>query len=243
MIRAILIDDEPASVEALYLKIQKVNPEIEVLAMFYAATDAVIFLEENNVDLIFLDIEMPEMDGFAFLEQFPERRFEVIITTAHNEHAVHALRQSVLDFLLKPISIAELSKSIDRLKLKLLAKIKTENASPFKINALFDKLPVPSMRGLVFVPVKDILYIESEGNYTTIYLENQAKIVSSRSIGDYEIQLAKLHFLRIHNSTLINLAQIQEYIRGEGGSVILVNGTELTVAKRKKTQLLEMLNF
>jgi two-component system, LytTR family, response regulator len=243
MIRALIIDDEPASVEALLLKIQKVSSEIEVVRTFYSALEAIDFVDENPIDIIFLDIEMPEMDGFTFLEQFPERTFEVIITTAHNEHAITAVRQSVLDFLLKPISISELSKAIDRLKLKQLAKAKPENTGSLKINALFDKLPVSSMKGLVFVPVKDILYLESGGNYTTIYIENRPKLVSSRSLGDYEALLSQLNFLRIHHSVLINLAQIREYIRGDGGTVILVNGTELQVAKRKKTQLLEMINF
>jgi two-component system, LytTR family, response regulator len=243
MIRAILIDDEPASLNALQLKIKKVSTDIEIIKTFYSAKEALIHLEELVPDVIFLDVEMPEMDGFSFLKALPDRQFEVIITTAHDEYAISAVRQSAIDFLLKPVSLTELSEATERLKLKLAAKTKTEKTSFFKLNAQFDKIPVPSMRGLVFVSIKEILYLMSEGNYTTIFLENKQKIVSSRSLGDYETILENLHFFRIHNSYVINLAHLREYVKGEGGNVVLTEGTELDVAKRKKKELLAIIGF
>ena len=99
------------------------------------------------------------------------------------------------------------------------------------------------MRGLVFLPIKDILYVESDGNYSTIHTENNQKVVSSRKLGEYEELLQTMHFLRIHHSVIINLDHIKEYLRGDGGSVILSNGTELSVSKRKKQQLLDLINF
>jgi two-component system, LytTR family, response regulator len=241
MITAIIIDDEPASIEVLRLKIQKVSTEIEILAIFNSAKEAIKEISNLEPDLVFLDVEMPEMDGFGFLGHFTNRNFEVIITTAHDEYAVKAVRQSVIDFLLKPISIAELSEAIERLKLKLKAKQRPENWTIPKLNAHFDKISVPSMRGLLFLPVKEILYLSSDGNYTTIHLENKQKIVSSRNLGDYENLLENLQFFRIHHSTIINLAQIKEYLKGEGGSVILSDGTELDVSKRKKKDFLELI--
>jgi two-component system, LytTR family, response regulator len=95
----------------------------------------------------------------------------------------------------------------------------------------------------LFLHVKEILYLNSDGNYTTIHLENKQKIVSSRNLGDYESLLESLHFFRIHHSTIINLAQIREYLKGEGGSVILTDGTELDVSKRRKKEFLEMIGF
>jgi two-component system, LytTR family, response regulator len=239
MIRAILVDDEPASLEALALKIQKISSDIEIVNKFHDAAEASLFLEHHIVDIVFLDIEMPEIDGFTFLEKFPERSFEVIITTAHHQYAINAVRQSVLDFLLKPVNMADLSKALDRLKLKLQAKTKSQSSQ--KVNAIYDKLPVPSMRGLVFIPVAEILYLQSEGNYTTIFTQNQQDVVSSKNLGDYEELLGQLHFLRIHHSCIINLGKIREYVRGEGGSVILNNGKELPVSKRKKQQLLDLI--
>ncbi len=239
--KAIIIDDEPNSIEALKLKIQKLGSEIAIVDTFYSAIEAIDFLENNAIDIIFLDIEMPEMDGFEFLEQFPVRKFEVIITTAHNQYAINALRQSVLDFLLKPINISELTKAIDRFNLKQNAK-KTAETSSDKLNALYDKLPVPSLRGLIFIAIKDILYMDSDGSYSTIHLENNEKVVSSRNLGEYETQLNSLNFMRIHNSYIINLIYIKEYVRGEGGTVILKNNTELPVSKRKKPHLLELIS-
>jgi two-component system, LytTR family, response regulator len=243
MITTFIIDDEPASVEALRLKIQRVTDEIEIVETFNSAIEATKKINDFVPDLVFLDIEMPEMDGFIFLSQFQDRHFEVIITTAHNEYAIQAVRQSVIDFLLKPINTIELGEAIERVKQKIKTKRKTDRPSAQKLNAQFDKIPVPSMRGLLFLPVKEILYLISDGNYTSIFLENKQKIVSSRNLGDYETILTNLNFFRIHHSTIINLSQIREYLKGDGGSVILSDGTELDVSKRKKKEFLEIIGF
>lgn len=243
MIKAILIDDEAICIEALKMKILKASDEIEVIRTYNSALDAVDKIEKLTPDVIFLDVEMPEMDGFGFLEKFPNRTFEVIISTAHDEYAIQAVRQSALDFLLKPVSVSELSTAIDRLIQKLSAKNKVGKAAARKVDAMFDKIPIPSLRGITFVAVKDILYMMSEGNYTMIYLESKQKIVSSRNLGDYETMVENLNFFRIHHSTLINLAHIKEYMRGEGGSVILTDGSELDVSKRRKKEFMEAIGF
>ncbi len=243
MIQAIIIDDEPASLKALQLKIGRVSDAIQIKAVFLSAAEAMDQIADLEPDLVFLDIEMPEMDGFRFLEHFRERNFEVIITTAHDQYAIRAVRQSVIDFLLKPVSTTELSAAIERAKQKIKVKRKSEKSAFHKLNAQFDKIPVPSMRGVQFLPVKEILYLVSEGNYTSIFLENKVKIVSSRNLGDYEVLLGDLHFFRIHHSTIINLSHIREYLKGEGGSVILSDHTELDVSKRKKKEFLEHIGF
>lgn len=243
MIKAVLIDDEIVSLEALELKIQKASDQIEVIKTFSSAIEAAQQIEKLAPDVLFLDVEMPELDGFNFLSAFPSRSFEVIITTAHSEYAIQAVRQSAVDFLLKPFSIKELSEALERLTQKITGKRKIERSAFQKLNAQFDKIPVPSVRGITFLPIKEILYLQSEGNYTTIYLENKQKIVSSRNLGDYETLLENLQFFRIHHSTLINLGHIREYLRGEGGSVLLTDGTELDVSKRKKKEFLEAIGF
>lgn len=243
MITAVLIDDEPNSLEALKIKIEKVSDNIKILFSFVSPMEALHQLPKADFDLLFLDIEMPGMDGFAFLEKIENRNFEVIITTAHNEYAVNAIRHSAVDFLQKPIDIDELKLAINRVESKIAAK-KTNNIGNLtKLNANFDKIPVPSLRGINFVPIIDILYMESEGNYTTIHLENSQNIVSSRNLGDYETMLKQAGFYRIHNSTLININHIKEYIRGDGGSIILKNGDELDVSKRRKKEFLELLGY
>jgi two-component system, LytTR family, response regulator len=243
MITAIIIDDEPASAQALAMKISKISEDVEVLQRYISAKEATKNIEKLQPDLVFLDIEMPEMDGFGFLEQFPNRNFEVIITTAHGEYAIKAVRQSAIDFLLKPVNLEELELALVRLRQKIAAKTKNDKALKTKLNAQFDKIPIPSMRGLLFLPVKEILYLLSDGNYSTIFLENGQKIVSSRNLGEYESLLSELQFFRIHHSCLINLSQVREYLKGEGGSVILTDGTELDVSKRRKKEFLDSIGF
>jgi two-component system, LytTR family, response regulator len=240
---AIIIDDEPLSIEALKLKIAKANADIEVIESFFSAKEAVNKIEDLDPDLVFLDIEMPELNGFGFLEKIENRRFEVIITTAHDAYAIKAVRFSAIDFLLKPVDTDELKEAIQRFMEKMTAKQIKDKLPSTKLNAKFDKIPIPTLRGLQFVHIAEILYLASEGNYTQIYLENKDNIVSSKSLGDYEILLESLHFFRIHHSTIINLSQIREYLKGEGGSVILRNGAELDVAKRKKKEFLELIGF
>ena len=241
---AIIIDDEPFSNEALQLKIEKVSSNIEIVGTFYTAKDARQQMEDLEPDLVFLDIEMPEHDGFWFLEQFPERQFEVIITTAHDAYAIKAVRFSAIDFLLKPIHVPDLAEAISRFIQKMDAKnLKIGTQSITKLNAKFDKIPVPILRGLQFVHISDILYLRSEGNYTIIYLNNGEQVVSSKNLGDYELVLSYLHFFSIHHSSIINLEHLREYLKGEGGSVILSNGTELDVSKRKKKEFIELIGF
>ncbi|MEP7322936.1 MAG: LytTR family DNA-binding domain-containing protein [Saprospiraceae bacterium] len=243
MIKAILIDDEPTSLDALKLKIGQVDAQVDILSTFFSAQEALPALKDLDPDVIFLDVEMPEMNAFHFLDQLPHRTFEVIITTAHDEYAIQAVRQSVVDFLLKPINSSELAFAIDRVKQKIKAKKQNQSGSTHKINALFDKIPVPSMRGLLFLPVKDILYLSADGNYTTIHMANKQKIISSKLLKEYESMLDSLFFYRIHHSTILNLSYIKEYIKGEGGSVLLTDGTSLEVSKRKKKEFLEVLGL
>ncbi len=243
MINAVIIDDEKASLMALQIKIEHLNVNVKIIKTFLLAADCLAEIEHLVPDVVFLDIEMPVMNGFAFLNQFPNRTFEVIITTAHDEYAIKALRHSAVDFLLKPIIVDDLKMAIERLCQKVEAKKQSTNAHYKKLSAQFDKIPVPSLRGIVFVPIREILYLTSDGNYTTIHLENKTTLVSSRSIGDYENLLHSMGFFRIHHTNLINLIHIKEYLRGEGGSVILSNGAELDVSKRKKKDFLDFLSF
>jgi two-component system, LytTR family, response regulator len=243
MKKAVIIDDEPLSIEALKLKILQTKSDVEIIASYSNVREALENINAQDPDLVFLDIEMPEIDGFGFLEKMKDRRFEVIITTAHDAYAIKALRFSAIDFLLKPIDTTELKEAIERFFEKMDAKHFNTKLPTHKLNAKFDKIPVPTLRGLQFIPIADILYLSSEGNYTQIYLQNQEKIVSSKSLGDYETILENLHFFRIHHSCIINLSQIREYLKGEGGSVILSNGVELDVSKRKKKEFLELIGF
>jgi two-component system, LytTR family, response regulator len=238
----VIIDDEPLSISALSQKIGFCETKINILETFSSSKLGIEGIKELNPDLVFLDVEMPEMDGFAVLDHFVNRRFEVIFTTAHNEYAIKALRKSAVDFLLKPIDIDELNEALKTTKSKIEKnKIAIELNPPQKNDIQFNKLAVSSVRGLVFVPLKDILYMRSDKNYTTITLSNNENVVTTKTLGEYEPLLEKHAFFRIHHSTIINLEFIKEYLKGEGGTVIMSNNAELDVSRRKKKELMDII--
>ncbi|MGL4632159.1 MAG: LytR/AlgR family response regulator transcription factor [Leadbetterella sp.] len=233
MITAILIDDEKASLVALEAKLSDCEDEVRILAQFQNPTEALNELKRYDPDVIFLDIDMPQMDGFAFLNRLPERNFEVIFTTAFSQYIINALRQEAFDFLVKPIIQEELCDAVNR----IAAKTKTKNTQKKQINT--GKIALPSTKGVQFINKEDLIYVKAEKNYCTFYLKNETEIVVSKTLKEYEDQLENLGFFRIHHGTMINLHHILEYIKGEGGTVIMSNGTELEVARRRKQDFLD----
>ena len=239
----IIIDDEQPSREALKIKLKQVAPMAQIIAEYPSAVEAYNQLDKLDAELVFLDVEMPHMDGISFLEKLHERNFEVIITTAHAEYAIKAVRQSALDFLLKPVDIQDLNAALARFLAKKEAKKISNTDNHSRSIRQFDKIPVPSLRGLSFIPMAEIEYLSSDGGYTNIYLKGQKNILSSKSLGEYESLLEHFDFLRIHHGTIINLHFIKEYLKGEGGSIIMESGAELDVSKRRKKELLQAIGF
>jgi len=239
---AILIDDERMSLELMELKVQKVAPDINILATFQKPEEAIVGIRQLKPDVVFLDIEMPDMDGFALLRQLGTYSFDVIFTTAYSQYAIEAIRQSAIDFLLKPVREVELSNAIERLKHRFLEKKRLETTT--KLN----KISIPSLKGVILVAVEDIIRLESEGNYTTFYLKSLSaksiqKITASRTMKEFEAVLAPFNFIRIHRSSIINLHYLQEYIRGEGGTAIMADGSEVEVSRREKPLLLSRIGL
>ncbi len=235
--KAIIVDDEISCIESLSAKIEHFLPQVEVVKTYRVAQEALFEVNRMDVDVIFLDIEMPGLDGISFAQKANLQNTEIIYTTAHQQYAINAFRVSAFDFLLKPIDRHELVKSIDRLSVKL----KEKQSKGVKLHSRYNKIAVPSTKGMFFVPVSEILWLEADNNYTTIHLTNATKLLTSRAIGEYEDILTPLDFFRIHQSTIINLQYLQEYVRGDGGSVILVNGKELEVSRRRKIDLLALI--
>lgn len=239
---AILIDDERMSLELMELKVQKVAPDISILATFQKPEEAIVGIRQLKPDVVFLDIEMPGMDGFALLRQLGTYSFDVIFTTAYSQYAIEAIRQSAIDFLLKPVREVELSNAIERLKRRHLEKKQIE------ATAKLNKISIPSLKGVILVAVEDIIRLESEGNYTTFYLKSLSvksiqKITASRTMKEFEAVLAPFNFIRIHRSSIINLHYLQEYIRGEGGTAVMADGSEVEVSRREKPLLLSRIGL
>ena len=247
MINAIIIDDEKKCVSLLSKTIEKTLPEITICGVANNAEDGIRLIKQFEPELVFLDIEMPQMTGFDMLASLDEINFDVIFTTAYNQYAIKAIRFSALDYLLKPVDEEELKQAIARFKQKLKVNKNEQINQLFdnlkQLNKSYSKISVSTSEGVIFIAISDILYCEATGSYTQFYLKNNEKLLTSKTLKDYEEMLDGHQFFRIHHSYLINLNEIKRYIRGEGGTVIMSNGNEVLVSRRKKEEFIKKLHL
>ncbi|MGB1216264.1 MAG: LytR/AlgR family response regulator transcription factor, partial [Saprospiraceae bacterium] len=208
---------------------------------------AIHLIQSQNPDLVLLDIEMPNGTGFDVLQALGEVNFEVVFITAHDRYALRAIKFCCLDYILKPVDIKELIQAVHRASEKLKERNSTENFSHLLSN-IQDKNPkqhkiaLPTQEGLVFIKVDDIMRCEADGSYTRIILKDKSKIIATRKIKGFEELLTDYHFFRVHRSHLVNLEYIEKYHKGEGGYIIMSDGTSVDVSRRKKDEFLEQLN-
>ena len=243
--KAILIDDEKHCRDGLSIMLGKYCPQVEIADQCTNAKQALESIAEHEPGLIFLDIEMPDMNGFEMLEYCKEYDFEIIFTTAYNEYAIQAIRHSALDYLLKPVNKDELISAVARAKEN---KSKQTSSRIEKLLELMEgkknagRIALPTIDGLVMVDTKDIVYCESENNYTRFHLINNKTIFVSKTLKRVEMLLeSDASFFRIHHSFIINLAYLQRYIKGDGGEVVMASGQTLTVSRIRKTEFLDKL--
>jgi two-component system LytT family response regulator len=246
-LRAILIDDELNSLENLQSKLLKYCPVVKVLAALEKPEEGLKSVRQQKPDVLFLDIEMPKINGFRFIEELGDFEGEIIFITAYNHFAIEAIRISAFDYLVKPVSIADLQAAVSRLqhersrhtkeRLNLLKQSIRENKSQE------NKIAVPTNEGLEFIIIKNIIRIESSTNYSRLHLVNKHSILVTRLLKDFEELLMPYRFFRVHNSHLINLNYISKYIRGDGGQVVMENGDVVDVSRRKKEQFLGLLSL
>lgn len=238
MINCIIIDDEANNIKLLQNMLSMHCPAVKILATDTDAKNGLLLIDELRPQLVFLDVEMPHLNGFDLLKKLEPVNFEIIFVTAYSHYAVEAFEHHATGYITKPINseklIAGVNTAIKRIEEKAINKNlfsilehNTKEAAP-------DKIPLSTSNGLVFVKLADILYCESSGNYTNFYLNDSKKIMVSRQLGEYEKLLPDTNFTRIHDKYIINLSYIKEYIKGSGGDVVLENGKELPVASRRK---------
>ena len=251
--KAILVDDEKSALTLLRHKLKRCDPDIEILAECESVESALAALEAAQPDVLFLDVEMPGATGFELLKSLgADSPFQVIFITAHSEYAIEALRGGAFDYLLKPVQEDELARALDRLGQKMRAKQPEVPAGPQggiaallkSLQTLQDKdkkLPVPTAEGVLFLPVADIIRAEAAGSYSTIYLTGKQKLMTSKNLTELEEMLDSGDFCKVHKSHLVNLRYVSKYIRGEGGILVLTDGSEIDVARRKKEELLARL--
>lgn len=247
-LKAILVDDEFFARENLKMLLEDYAKEnIELIGEASSVKEALELCEKNQVDLVFLDIMMPEADGFAFLEQVKNRNFQVVFTTAFREYAVKAIKENALDYLEKPIDIKELKNVVAK-----AVKSKSQQTGSLdenKINRVlqeialhsnFDKTIVPTRDGFVILRNNELIRLEADENYTTLFCVNGKKYVSSKNIKSFEEKLDSHMFMRVHKSHIVNVAlHLKEFNRTEGNVVVLSNGDHVPVSRRKLQEFLD----
>jgi two-component system LytT family response regulator len=247
MIKAIIIDDEQHCINALMTDLSKHCGNVELAAKCISAKEGIMSIKKEKPDLVFLDIEMPWMNGFEMLEVFDEIDFSIIFTTAHNEFAAKAFRISAVDYLLKPIDAADLKAAVKKVEEKIHQQQGQANIENLLRNikqpSSQQKIALPYKDGYEFIEVKHIIYCQAEGAYTKVFLDNKKCILVSRTLGDIEELLPADLFQRIHHSTVVNLGFVTHFVRSDGGYVKLQTGEQLVVSKSKKEHLLEHLGL
>lgn len=248
MIKAIIIDDELDSIDTLKWKIDNYCPEVSILATFNEPIKGLAFLKSENIDLLFLDIEMPRLNGFDVLREYGEIDFDVIFTTAYDDFGIQAIKFSALDYLLKPVQVHELQAAIQ----KYQSKNKGNSLNQQQIELLFRNIQLeqtgkPGLIALAtkesieFVEPDEIVLCASDSNYTMVHFRDGRKKLISRTLKEFDLMLNKYHFFRPHHSYLVNLRQVKEYIRTDGGYLLMRNKMTIPVSKSKREDFLRLL--
>ena len=245
MLNAIIVDDEPDAVKNLERIIEDCCPNVSIIATANNVSDALIEIENKHPDLILLDIELQDGTGFDILEKSRYRSFEVIFVTAFNHYAIRAFKHSATDYILKPVDITELKEAITR-----VSRNKSEK-SVGNFSILLDnlksesprKLAIPTLQGYEYIMVDNIVRIEAERSYCTIFLLDKRKIMVSRCMNDYQKILDERKFFRAHNSHLVNLQHVKMYVKRDGGHIEMVDGSIVPLARRKKDFFMDAMNI
>jgi two-component system LytT family response regulator len=241
---AILVDDEINALEMLEWMIGKNCPEIEIVAMCHSPLDGLEKIKSMKPDLVFLDIEMPQLNGFDLLDRLGKHESDVIFTTAYNQFAIKAFKACALDYLLKPIDPEDLKSAVQKAKTKK-NKVSTEQLDillsymkPEKPKS--KRIALTTTDHLIFIETEKIIYCESDSNYTIVFLSNGEKVIVSKTLKDVEEILDGSDFFRIHASYLINMKHVTKFTRGDGGYVVMSNNQHITVSRKKKDEFFEM---
>lgn len=244
-IRAIIIDDEAGNRENLQRMLERHCGNVQVQAVAASAIEGIDAIGTHSPDLVFLDIEMPHANGFELLENLPRIDFEVIFVTAFDHYAIRAIKFCALDYLLKPIDLLELKVAVEKVSEKLLKARENESMEIFMQNRRnpqqVKKIALPTADKVDFVAVNEIVRCQGESNYTHIFLANGKKILVSRTLKEYEELLSEYNFLRVHQSHLVNVAEVKTYVKRDGGYIVMSDGAEVSVSKQKKEAVLTRL--
>lgn len=247
MIKTLIIDDEHYGRQSLQLAVEQFCPEVEILQICVNPEAGIEAIEKLKPDLVFLDVQMPNMSGFDVLQKLAPIDFEVIFVTSYDQYAIKAFKFSAIDYLLKPLDKDDLIHAVQRAKENLQKNGKAHRYQSVLHNINYtsgkiEKLAVPTIDGIDFFRIEDIIYCAADGSYTTLYLSGHQKQVISKNLKDFENLLTGSGFCRVHNSHLINMSHIKKYFRGDGGYVILTDNHHVDISRRRKDVFLNRLD-
>jgi two-component system, LytTR family, response regulator len=247
MLTAIIIDDELKGRIALKQKLMDYCPQVQLCGEASSGEDGLVLIEKCQPQIVFLDIEMPRMNGFEMLHHVPQKDFHLIFTTAYDQYAIKAIKYAAFDYLLKPVDIEELQTAIRKAEQQVQQGSTVEKLETLQHNLQnkyhLNKIAIPTLDGLLFYNIADIIHLEAQSNYTTIHFTGNTKLLASRTLKDFEELLPPDIFFRPHHSHIINLQFIKRYIKGDGGQIELQNGHYVDVARRKKEEFLKVVGY
>ncbi|HEX6332709.1 MAG TPA: response regulator [Flavisolibacter sp.] len=249
MLRCLLVDDEPNSAELLAMKLRNADDPLDIVGISHDAESALKEVEKKLPDVIFVDVEMPGIDGITFARGIDTEKSELVFVTAFNQYAIEAIRLKAMDYLLKPVDDEDLARTLVRLKEKIYHKQQVQQQLPLKslfhqmqvINSEYNKIPVSTLDSILFILVKDIIRIEALSNYSKIYLLSGKTVTTSKTLKHLEEQLNIYRFLRPHKSHLVNVRYITRYSKADN-FLQLQDGSRIEVSRQRKADILSQLD-
>jgi len=252
MLKTLIIDDEPESLQAVTNQIKTFCPQLKILASCDSAASGIEAINLHQPDLIFLDIEMPGMTGLEMLRTFNEIKFGVIFITAYNKYAMDAIKLSALDYILKPMDTVELMNAVKKAEEKF-SREKTMKRFQVMLDLMEGRtspeekkqshtIALPTLDAIIYVQLDEIVNIEAHQNYCKFHFVDRPAILISKNIGTYEESLVPFNFMRVHRSHIVNLSQVHEFRRTDGGALVLKNGNTVDISRNKKEEVLKRLS-
>lgn len=241
MIKTLIVEDNSKSAQLLSGYLTNLFTDLHLVGIASNVDDAVEKIYQEKPSLVFLDINLQEESGFDVLRRTNTDEFEIIVTTAYSEYSLQAIKASAVDYILKPYDIEELKEAVRKAKAQLELKSKKSNQQ--QSNALDDRVFIPTLEGLIFIMIDDIVCVKADTNYSEFHTMDGKKVVSSKGLSIYEELLKPKLFVRVHKSSLVNLRHVAKYHRGRGAYLTMSNGMTVKVGESKKDELLNHLKL
>jgi len=246
-IKAVILDDEKHCTKGLHMQLAELCPQVEVIATFNSPLLAEEFVMKTHFDILFLDVEMPQLNGFDFLKRIGTPAFDVIFTTAYDQFAIKAFKYSAFDYLLKPIEDEDLQNTISKWENET-ADLQAQNQLRLNVlmeqlgNTVQKKLVLPTAEGMELIEVDDIVCIDSDSNYSRLFFADGTSLLVSRTLKGFEDMLTSAGFLRVHHSHLVNIKKIRKYLKADGGYVVMSNGRKVSISRARKDQEVDVIS-